>query len=62
MQKIDPGTREQMVHIGAGGHGIPAGMFHEVDKMTQLPEVLEYIESRVTFLAETLEKKWAVGV
>lgn len=51
-----------MVHIGAGGHRIPAGMFHEVDKMTQLPEVLEYIESRVTFLAETLEKKWVIGV
>ena len=51
-----------MVHIGAGGRRIPGGMFNEVDKMTQLPEVLEYIESRVTFLAETLENTWVIGV
>ena len=37
-------------------HKISGGMFPEVIEMTKLAVVLEYIESRLTFLAEALEK------
>ena len=38
------------------------GFLEEVDKMTKLSELLECIERRARFLAETLKKNWVIDV